>query len=360
MKTQSFISAFTWLVFAVHLPAAETPVVVELKGHTDQVTFALFSPDGKKIVTTSQDKSARIWDAESGRELRILKGHKGGIHYALFSPDGTRIVTASGDETARIWDVESGKVVSSLVVRKDLGTRLFSTIASVVPDVVHYAAFSSDGKKIVTACKNLGIIRIWEVESGKELKQLKGNSKQKGYALGILSVDFSPDAKKIISGHTDGTVRIWDAESGKELKILEAPARHAKARSFMHAAFSPDGTKIIVATKTSNIAVKPAPAVSTQTFRVLDAELGKELQELKKIEYEHFWLERIAFSPDGRRMIATGNGLYIWDVESGKRTPKLAIPEGERIHTPAAFSPNVKRVVTTRWQNNVARIYILE
>jgi len=65
-----------------------------------------FSPDGKRIVTASADKTARVWDAESGKELRKLEGHTEGALCVAFSPDGKRIVTTSVDDTARVWDAD--------------------------------------------------------------------------------------------------------------------------------------------------------------------------------------------------------------------------------------------------------------
>ncbi len=66
---------------------------------------AAFSGDGKRVVTASTDSTARIWDAESGKEIAVLKGHTLYLFAAAFSGDGKRVVTASGDNTARIWDV---------------------------------------------------------------------------------------------------------------------------------------------------------------------------------------------------------------------------------------------------------------
>jgi WD40 repeat protein len=69
------------------------------------VWSAAFSPDGRRIVTASLDKTARIWDASSGQEIHVLRGHEDSVSSAAFSPDGTRIVTASLDNTVRVWDV---------------------------------------------------------------------------------------------------------------------------------------------------------------------------------------------------------------------------------------------------------------
>ena len=78
-------------------------------GHESYVWSAQFSPDGTRIVTASADKTARVWDAATGKSLATLAGHEDGVWSAQFSPDGTRIVTASGDKTARVWDAATGK-----------------------------------------------------------------------------------------------------------------------------------------------------------------------------------------------------------------------------------------------------------
>ena len=80
-----------------------------LKGHTDNVTFASFSPDGSLVATASDDKTARIWRVETGECIHILQGHEGSVGSAMFSPDGAHIVTASEDNTIRIWDVLDGR-----------------------------------------------------------------------------------------------------------------------------------------------------------------------------------------------------------------------------------------------------------
>ena len=69
------------------------------------MTFAAFSPDGSRIVTASMDKTARIWDAASAKQIAVLRGHEEAVLSAAFSPDGSRIVTVSKDKTTRIWDV---------------------------------------------------------------------------------------------------------------------------------------------------------------------------------------------------------------------------------------------------------------
>jgi WD40 repeat protein len=89
-----------------------------LNGHSNWVTSAAFSGDGKRVVTASGDNTARIWDAESGKEIAVLKGHTGIVNSAAFSGDGKRVVTASGDNTARIWDVTWATLVRGDALRE--------------------------------------------------------------------------------------------------------------------------------------------------------------------------------------------------------------------------------------------------
>ena len=79
--------------------------IAVLNGHSNGVQAASFSPDGKRIVTASDDQTARVWDAETGKEIALLKAHDGTVFDAKWSPDGRRLVTAGQDRVARVWDV---------------------------------------------------------------------------------------------------------------------------------------------------------------------------------------------------------------------------------------------------------------
>src|SRR5262249_53240987 len=82
--------------------------------HGQAITRAAFSPDGKRVVTASEDKTAAGWHAETGGLIAELRGHADAVNGAAFSPDGTRVATASKDGTARIWDAETGALKAAL------------------------------------------------------------------------------------------------------------------------------------------------------------------------------------------------------------------------------------------------------
>ena len=177
----------------------------------------VFSPDSKRVLTTSDDRTARLWDAASGAALATLKGQDWS---AAFSPDGKRVVTTSFDNTAydhtaRLWDAKTGVALASLEGHQD---------------TVWTAVFSPHGARVVTA-SNDNTSRVWDGKTGAPLASLKGHTD------GVRSAVFSPDGKRVITASKDNTARVWNAASGAVLATLEG--------NFRSAAFSPDGKRVV-------------------------------------------------------------------------------------------------------------------
>lgn len=232
----------------------------ELQGHEGPIVSAAFSPDGKKLVTSSYDKTARIWEVDSGKELQKLEGHTGFVLSAVFLPDGKEILTtgsgsstvtirindetetyqANDDRTARIWDAESGKELNIVEVCKDN----------------RHAALSSDGKKyarfILQRDENSRGINnylvVYDTDTGAELCKIEIIADDIGGEVAIVlpppmlftgfpNLAFSPDGKRVIATSTNGLIRLFDIELGRELRQW----KNVRGSS---AFFSPDGKKI--------------------------------------------------------------------------------------------------------------------
>ena len=83
-------------------------------GHVDKVSACAVTPDGRRVVSASDDKTLKIWDVESGRAVATLEGHVALVSACAVSPDGRRVVSASDDKTLKVWDLESGRAMATL------------------------------------------------------------------------------------------------------------------------------------------------------------------------------------------------------------------------------------------------------
>jgi WD40 repeat protein len=194
------------------------------EGHPHRIYSAVFSPDGQKILTASEDRTARIWDI-SGQQLAVLCGHQGQVINAIFAPpDGQLILTGSTDETARLW-ISDGK--------------LLKTLEGHSGDVGHLA-FSPDGQLILTAVDTRmdreNLLRLWD-RSGHLLKTLEGHKSSEI----IKQVMFSPDGQHIVTTSHIGIIRLWDIE-GRILEVFQGHLGRINS-----AAFSPTGQSILTA-----------------------------------------------------------------------------------------------------------------
>jgi WD40 repeat protein len=299
--------------------AATGKMLIPLRGHTDWVMSAEFSPDGKRIVTASRDGTACIWDAVGGQQLVVLKGHKDVVVSAAFSPDGTRIVTASYDKTARIWDAASGTQLLKLEGHKG---------------GVWKAAFSPDGTQIVTASQD-NSARIWNATTGAQVVVLSETAEHPGHEGGVWDAQFSPDGKRIVTASEDTKAIIWNAATGEP--IGEPLKGHEDV--VLTAAFNFDGSLIVTASQDG-------------TARLWDAGTGEKFTALSGHEGG---VLSAAFSPDGAHIVTASfdETARIWDTASGNK--KLVLP-GQRTLWNAAFSPDGSKIITSS-EDKTAKIW---
>lgn len=179
-----------------------------LSGHTGPVYAVAFNPkDSKMIVTASQDKTARVWDLGDGKVKFELKGHTDIVDTAAFSPDGKTIATAGADKSVRLWNSVDGKEL------KNLGAHDGS---------VYTVAFSPDGKLLASAGSGKdNLVKIWDVKDQKELKQLKGHEQP------VTSVAFTGNTD-VVTASMDRTIRVWNLKNESPPKKEEPKKEEPK------------------------------------------------------------------------------------------------------------------------------------
>lgn len=297
------------------------------------------SPDGRVVATGSADATARLWDAQSGRELHRLQ-HKGHVVDLSFSTRGKWLATASEDGVGRVWDVETGAPVAIL----SGATQPLSSIS-----------LDPSGRFAVLASRD-GDAYVYEIVDSHLVALLAG------HRGAVTDAVFSPEARRVATASEDGTLRLWDPGAADQLRLVRRVGRPVTA------AFSAAG----------KIVLHPLRHEATPTARSPDGALfarargndvvvsragsGRELYTL----VGHFGtVEAVSFSPDGRWLVTAGpRTAIVWQAATGEwlapgfylRGHKLMF-RGRPAHlTSASFSPDGTRIVTASLDRTV-RVY---
>jgi len=296
----------------------QNTVIKTFIGHTGLIYSVRVNKDGTKLLTTSADKSIRTWDVNTGNPLNVIYTHTILPKIAIFSPDGNYIAAPYIQKQIGIWDVNTVREIMTI-------TTAHANILAL--------AYSADGTLLASA-DNEGMVCIWDLRTQKKVYQWQVptkyeansihfhptqsliaigsadknvyvwhyNEKNKvnvlrGSILGISSVSFSQDGKRLLAGSADKTLRIWDAEHDfEEIRTLW----RSHNSDITCAAYSPDSKYILSAGK-------------DKTIRLRDASTGKIISifnEDKEVIYT------LTFSPDGKHAYTGGedNTIRMWKL----------------------------------------------
>ena len=213
---------------------------IVLRGHNAPVNTAIFSPDEKQILTSSEDGSAILWKLETGQPERQLLGHYDSVLRAVFDQAGSRIATISEDRTARVWDALTGEQIARLEH----------------PRTINSVAFCPSGDCIVTAATD-GVVRIWDIKTSDTKFQLNDHS---GPVTKV--VVGSAGRNSAVTVGRDGAIFVWDLETGARVLTL-----NVHAADVFDASFSSTGEFLVTASRDQTARVWRVPAAATTLSR---------------------------------------------------------------------------------------------
>ncbi len=287
---------------ALAAAVASAPRKPQVLRHDDFLYDAHFSHDGTRVITASRDRTARIWDAVSGKTIATLDEHGDAVRWAVFSADDSRILTASADRNARLWNASSGALLQTFATGD---TNL------------HRASFSADGKRVLTVSVTRPP-RLWSAISGEFIATFKGHRRS-------TEAVFSASGRRILTASSDGKANIWDGRTGKLIVTLNS---HGQA--IMHAGIADDERRIITT----------GDDFTPRLWRI-DGSPVTSLKGHRDV------IAGARFSPDSTRVLTYDeSGLAIlWNSHDGRETVRLRGHSKQITH--GVFSADSSLVATT-------------
>ncbi|NOZ34969.1 MAG: hypothetical protein GXO80_06690 [Chlorobi bacterium] len=301
-----FIILFSFIKIS-HSQELETVIQ---RGHLGAVKIAVFSPDGKYLVTGGRDRTAKLWEVATGREMRTFLGHEGTVQAVCFTPDGKYVATGSTDNTVKLWNILNAELIRTYKVK----------------DRVTSIDFTSDGKYIVIGGYDW-YGKIFETATGKFVREFKVNP-DKGLGTGI-KIQVSKNNKDILVSEDNRTAIIVDFETGEKKTVLKSVEKGSCGGCGTFAKYTPDENFVISGTRNGPLVI-------------WNLKTGKKYKTYIKEQKD---VTAVDISSDGKTILISDKfNVVFYNRYTGKKIRTVKAHKKE-INS-AEFSPDGKYFIT--------------
>lgn len=296
----------------------------ELVGHQSLISDIIFSPDGRLLVSSSFDQHIIIWDLASGSQIGLFREFESKVNGVDISPDGRWLATVAEKGPVQIWDITP--IIEQLGGGAKSPTIIKSIFSKLPPQEAIDVEFSPDGEWVAVFMPTAGIM-VWDVETGDQLLDIPS---VRGLSTNIA---FSPNGEYLASGSSNLGTSIWDAENGEQMMFFPETA------PITAVAFSQDGKILATSSKDGMVSLWDF-GTQTQLFRILGQPTGFNF---------------LALSPEGDR-IAVGNdpkSTSLWNVNpTGSREVLTIAAHNGKVYD-AIYNPSGTMIASTGEDGNL-------